>query len=127
MNRQPACAVKFEFHARIPLFVGHLEHIEPDDGVSDVDQGIDAAKGIQRLFHNDLCRRGCHQVEFEHERFGADRFDLPANLTQLLSASSGKDDSSRVASQPSAVAFPIPELAPVTIATEFDMFFSLRF
>jgi hypothetical protein len=72
--------------------------------------------------------RGCHQVEFEHERFGADCFDLLANLTQFLSATSRKDDSSEVASDRSAVALPpIPELASVTIATDFDIFFSCGF
>src|SRR6476469_7331868 len=42
---------------------------------------------------------GCHQVEFEHERFGADRFDLLANLSQFLFAAGRKDDGPEVASQ----------------------------
>jgi hypothetical protein len=60
----------------------------------------------------------------EHERFGADRFDLLPNLSEFLFAAGQKDDSSELAASRSAVAFPIPELAPVTIATEFDMLFS---
>jgi hypothetical protein len=94
----------------MPVFhcssVGHPEHIKPGYGASDVDQGIDAAKAIQRLFHDDLGRRGCHQVEFEHERFGADRFGQLANLTQFPSAMSRKDDSSEIASQPKSRGLP---------------------
>ncbi len=126
-NRQPARTVKFEFHARIPLFVGHFEHIESDYGAGDVDQGIDATKAVQRLSHDDLGRGGCRQVEFEHERFGADRFDLLANLSQFLSAAGRKDDGPEVASQTKCRGLSDPELAPVTIATEFDMLFSSRF
>jgi hypothetical protein len=92
--------VKFEFHTGIPLFVRHLEHIEPGHSAGDVDQGVYTAKAIQRLVHYDLGGRGCRQVEFEHERFGAYRFDLLANFAQSLSAASAEDDGSEVASQP---------------------------
>jgi hypothetical protein len=58
------------------------------------------------LFHNGLGRRGRHQVDFEHERLGADRFDLSANLTQLFSATRREDDSSEVAGQPKGGGLP---------------------
>jgi hypothetical protein len=83
------------FHCSSVIF----EHIESGYGAGDVDQGVDAAKAVQRLSHNDLGRGGCHQVEFEHERFGAERFDLLANLSQFLSAAGRKDDDPEVASQ----------------------------
>src|SRR6267142_2912282 len=67
---------------------------------SDVDQGVDTAKVIQHLVHYDLGGGGYRQVEFEHERFGAYRFDLLANFAQFLSAASAEDDCSEVASQP---------------------------
>jgi hypothetical protein len=99
MDCQPTGAVKLEFHTDIPLLVSHLEHIDPAHGSGDVDQGVDAAKPVQRLFHNGFGRRGRHQVEFEHERLGANCFDLLANLTQFLSTASRKGDCAEVAGQ----------------------------
>jgi hypothetical protein len=47
-----------------------------------------------------LAAVGCHQVDLDHERLGADGFDQPANFAQMFPAPCRERDGSEVAGQP---------------------------
>jgi hypothetical protein len=106
---------------RVPLLVGHLENVESRHRAGNVDLRVNAAKAVYRRLDDRLGRRRRHQVEFDYQRRGADRFDLLGDLSQLFPVTATRTTASKSCASRSAADLPIPELAPVTIATDLNI------
>ncbi|SDC65565.1 hypothetical protein SAMN05216337_100489 [Bradyrhizobium brasilense] len=118
--------MELEREAGVPLRIGHLEQIEPCHRACDIDQRVDAAEAIQRGLDDFISgiRRG--EIELERQRRAAASFDLLSGLAQPLAAARDEDDGGKSRASRSAAARPMPELAPVTMATDWVMCISLE-
>jgi hypothetical protein len=89
--------MQLQFHAGVPLLVGHFQNIDLRHGAGDVGQRIDAAKPGHRVF-DDCFRRGrLAQVRGDDQRLGAGRLDRLGGFIQALGVAGNDGDGAEVA------------------------------
>jgi predicted RNA-binding Zn ribbon-like protein len=88
--------MQLERQAAVPLFVGHLEHIDLRYRAGDVEQGIDPAERGQRLLDDFGCRRSLGKVEIDDQRLGPRRLHGRRRLLEILAPAGGERDRGKI-------------------------------
>jgi len=117
LNRQATSAVKLKRHTVIPLRVCHLEQINLWHCAGDVENRVDPAKALKRNGDDRRWRLWLTQIDGNGQRLGAYGTSEAATSKFSLSRAT-RTTAEKSRARLSAVARPMPWLAPVTTATD---------
>jgi hypothetical protein len=92
--------VSLELHAGIPLFVGHLEQVDPRNRAGNVQQRVDTTELCQGPVDDGFGSRWRHEIQIDGERLGTIRLNLFGNLAKRSRTSCCQHDSREIPGKP---------------------------